>query len=131
MRAKGLEPPHLSILEPKSSASTSSATPAGPPVAARSIHDGTEAQGGWHGSIAAQGSLSGNRDCRDETAGLAIAQAKRAAMALRDGLGDGEAEAGAAGLAVARVFDAIEGFEGAVTVTARLRCGYGDRLLNS
>src|SRR5687767_13758264 len=32
VRAKGLEPPHLSILEPKSSASTSSATPAGPPV---------------------------------------------------------------------------------------------------
>src|SRR5690242_3581813 len=28
VRAKGLEPPHLSILEPKSSASTSSATPA-------------------------------------------------------------------------------------------------------
>src|SRR4051812_17692974 len=32
VRAKGLEPPHLSILEPKSSASTSSATPAGTPV---------------------------------------------------------------------------------------------------
>jgi hypothetical protein len=33
VRAKGLEPPHLAILEPKSSASTSSATPAaGPPV---------------------------------------------------------------------------------------------------
>jgi hypothetical protein len=29
VRAKGLEPPHLSILEPKSSASTNSATPAG------------------------------------------------------------------------------------------------------
>src|SRR3546814_2893510 len=28
VRAKGLEPPHLAILEPKSSASTSSATPA-------------------------------------------------------------------------------------------------------
>ena len=28
VRAKGLEPPHLSILEPKSSASTNSATPA-------------------------------------------------------------------------------------------------------
>src|SRR3546814_8753510 len=28
LRAKGLEPPHLAILEPKSSASTSSATPA-------------------------------------------------------------------------------------------------------
>ena len=34
MRAKGLEPPHLSIPEPKSGASTNSATPAaGPPVA--------------------------------------------------------------------------------------------------
>jgi hypothetical protein len=28
VRAKGLEPPHLSVLEPKSSASTNSATPA-------------------------------------------------------------------------------------------------------
>lgn len=28
VRVKGLEPPHLAVLEPKSSASTSSATPA-------------------------------------------------------------------------------------------------------
>ncbi len=32
VRAKGLEPPHLSIPGPKPGASTSSATPAGPPV---------------------------------------------------------------------------------------------------
>ena len=37
VRAKGVEPPHLSILEPKSSASTNSATPAErtPPARAR------------------------------------------------------------------------------------------------
>jgi hypothetical protein len=40
VRAKGLEPPHLSILEPKSSASTSSATPAGPPVGGVYSRDG-------------------------------------------------------------------------------------------
>jgi hypothetical protein len=35
VRAKGLEPPHLSILVPKTSASTNSATPACPNEAAR------------------------------------------------------------------------------------------------
>ena len=34
VRAKGLEPPHLAILEPKSSASTNSATRARPPEGA-------------------------------------------------------------------------------------------------
>src|SRR5947208_10173742 len=45
VRAKGLEPPHLSILEPKSSASTSSATPAGPPVARPYNRDGARGKG--------------------------------------------------------------------------------------
>src|SRR4051812_36188127 len=40
VRAKGLEPPHLSILEPKSSASTNSATPARTLEAARPITAG-------------------------------------------------------------------------------------------
>jgi hypothetical protein len=45
VRAKGLEPPHLAILEPKSSASTSSATPAQAQAAglrARSIAKGAQ-----------------------------------------------------------------------------------------
>src|SRR3569623_548817 len=46
VRAKGLEPPHLSILEPKSSASTSSATPAGPPVARPYNRDGARGKAG-------------------------------------------------------------------------------------
>src|SRR3546814_15921203 len=39
VRAKGLEPPHLAILVPKTSASTNSATPAG---AVGRVHDVTD-----------------------------------------------------------------------------------------
>src|SRR4051812_13666590 len=44
VRAKGLEPPHLSILEPKSSASTNSATPARTLEVGRTITGGPPGQ---------------------------------------------------------------------------------------
>ena len=46
MRAKGLEPPHLAIPGPKPGASTSSATPAGPPVARGYSRRGARSKGG-------------------------------------------------------------------------------------
>src|SRR3546814_18178218 len=52
VRAKGLEPPHLAILVPKTSASTNSATPAG---AVGRVHDVTDCRArpcGPRGAIA-------------------------------------------------------------------------------